>query len=72
MINNQLDSGKVLSVWSQYDSGTHKGFDVGVLENGEYRYKTLDKILTKEEIVALEMLLSTTITKMIESKEQHK
>jgi len=62
MIISKLDNGNELSCRSNYDSGTHLGFSISLREEGEYTGKSLDKVLTKDQIKGLEaMLLAYTL-----------
>lgn len=60
MISSKLSDANTLTVSSSYDSGVHTGFHLGLQKDGEYTVTTLDKILSKEQILGLEAMLLAT------------
>lgn len=63
MIQVELGNNKMLAVGSNYDSGTHNGFEVSVSDD-YYSYcntPTLDKVLTKEQIKSVEYVIAAVI-----------
>ena len=70
MADLDLKDGTTLSVDSMYDSGIHKGFIVGTYVKGEYcGGKRLDQLLTKKQIVTLEITLLVLTQQMIEGED---
>lgn len=53
---------------SRYDSGTHLGFTVNLVEEGSFNQESLDKLLTDKEIKSLEMILASVIKGYLEEK----
>jgi len=69
MVDLDLKDGTTLSVDSMYDSGMHESFIVGTYVKGEYcGGKRLDQLLTKKQIVSLEMTLLVLTQQMLEGE----
>lgn len=58
MLNIKLTEETTLCVSSEWDSGTHLGFKANVHEKGEYAGKSLDKVLSKSQILEIEALIA--------------
>lgn len=69
MITLNLGSDNTLTCASEWDSATHLGFGLSIQESGSYSYKTLDKVLSKDQIKALEILLVTTAKQFIRGEK---
>jgi len=70
MITAKLGNDKILIVQSKWDSGTHLGFELSKSEWGSYEKESLDKVLTKEQIKGLELLLAATIKAMVKEGDK--
>lgn len=46
---------------SRYDSGTHLGFTVNLVEDEGFNQESLDKLLTDKEIKSLEMIIASVV-----------
>ncbi len=57
-----------LTADSSWDSGTHTGFHLGVVKEGEYFNQPINKVLSKEQIKSLELVLLSTALQMLEEK----
>jgi hypothetical protein len=57
-----------LVVDSRYDSGTHLGFTVNLVEENSFNQKSLDELLTSKEIKSLEMILASVVKGYLEEK----
>lgn len=68
MITLNLDNNKTIICNSNWDSGVHTGFELVTQEHDSYSSKSLDKVLSKGQIKALEMLLATTAKQFIEGE----
>lgn len=69
MFISKLNGDKTLAVMSNWDSGTHLNFQCNIAtENNSYTADTLDKHLTRDQIVSIEAVLLATIKSMLNSK----
>lgn len=64
-----MQIGKVIA-GSSWDSGTHLNFFCGISEKNQYALKTLDKVLTKEQISSLEILIATCVSSFLSAEEK--
>lgn len=69
MLRIPLKNESHLTVSSQWDSGTHCGFHALIVEDDNYNSQTLDKVLTKSQILELEALLICRIRMMLNKEE---
>lgn len=67
MLTLEVSDGQKLIVDSAWDSCTHCNFNAAVVEDGGYYGKSLDKVLSKTQISALECLLATFISESLEA-----
>ena len=70
MIELEQADGKTLVVNSTWDSGIHKGVNVAVCGECWSDIKTLDKVLTKEQIKGLEAIIGYTVKCYIEDNSK--
>ena len=66
-----IQIGKVVA-GSSWDSGTHTGFFCGISEKNQYALKTLDRVLTKDQITSLEVLIATCVSSFLNAEEKNK
>ncbi len=62
------NNGDNLTADSDWDSGTHTGFNLGVVREGEYFNQPISNVLSKEQIRSLELVLLSTALQMLEEK----
>lgn len=61
MITLPLEDDKLLAVKSNWDSGNHQGISISEISDDWSYYKSLDKLLTKDQIKGLEAIIAVTV-----------
>lgn len=68
MFQVKLNDGFKLICYSEWDSGTHKGFKCLVHESGEYTAECLSEYLSPEQIHQVELVILQTVKGMLNEK----
>lgn len=65
MLKAKIDEHTSLIVYSEWDSGSHKGFKALIHRKGKYCGETLNQHLTKEQIQEIELTIMSKLFSMV-------
>ncbi|APC44496.1 hypothetical protein [Pseudoalteromonas phage PH357] len=61
MIKTEINKDFTVVTESNWDSSIHCGFITNVVKDGEYFGKTLDKVLTDNQIKSIELMINVMV-----------